>query len=255
MKKYLILLVIGVAVACAFTFASGIYKGDKVIVKIEKGEIARTIEVRLANLEKMFTKVAIQDYNGTVWFDKPVNKENGYATRLNLADMPDGDYVLFVENKSGMWAQAFNMRESDVAFFEVTSANEASKNFATLTSTTEGEKGKLITHITNNGDLKLGVQLANLRQRPSKLRIINLGVGITFMKEIEAENGYHGQLDLKGTSDGNYFLYIKAYDATVVQFFTVEEGKQLVIGEQQRLDRNVIPENQTVPPDDILSVR
>lgn len=251
MKKYLILLVIGVAVACAFTFASGIYKGDKVIVKIEKGEIARTIEVRLANLEKMFTKVAIQDYNGTVWFDKPVNKENGYAARLNLADMPDGDYVLFVENKSGVWVQAINIRGNEVAFFEKINTDAT----ASLTSNEEGGKAKLITHITNNGDLKLGVRLANLRQRPSMLRIINLGVGITFMKEIEAENGYHGQLDLKGTSDGNYFLYIKAYDATVVQFFTVEEGKQLVIGEQQRLDRNVIPENQTVPPDDILSVR
>lgn len=255
MKKYLILLVIGVAIACAFTFASGIYKGEKVIVRIEKGETARTIEVRLANLEKMFTKVAIQDYNGTVWFDMPVNRENGYASKLNLKGMPDGDYVLYVENKGGMWAQAFNMRGSDIAFFEVIGANNASKNFATLTSNTVGEKGKLITHITNNGDLKLGVRLANLRQRPSNLRIINMGVGITFMKDIEAENGYHGQLDLKGTSTGNYFLYIKAYDATVVQFFTVEKGNQLVIGEQQRLDKSVIPENQTVPPDDILSVR
>ncbi len=255
MKKYLILLVIGVAVACAFTFASGIYKGEKVIVKIEKGEIARTIEVRLANLEKMFTKVAIQDYNGTVWFDKPVNKENGYATKLSLEGMPDGDYVLFVENKGGMWAQAFNMRGNDLAFFEVTSANESSKNFASLTSNTEVVSGKLITHITNNGDLKLGVRLANLRQRPSMLRIVNLGVGIAFMKDIEAENGYYGELNLKGTSDGNYFLYINAYDATVVQFFTIKEGKHLALGEQQRLDRPTIPENQTVPPDDILSAR
>lgn len=59
MKKH-ILLLLAFAFTSAIAFATGGEKGEKVIVKIEKGDPPKTLDIQLADLEKMNTEIAIQ---------------------------------------------------------------------------------------------------------------------------------------------------------------------------------------------------
>jgi hypothetical protein len=54
-------------------------ESGKMIVKTEKGETAKNIHLRLANLQNMCTNLALQDMNGNYWFTNYVWRENGYA--------------------------------------------------------------------------------------------------------------------------------------------------------------------------------
>ncbi|MEZ4959432.1 MAG: hypothetical protein R2830_06430 [Saprospiraceae bacterium] len=220
MKKRIIFL-IGWALISAVTFAFG----GNVIVKIEKGIVEKTITVQLANLQNQRTQIAIQGVDGALLFSEYVKRETGYATRLNLNGMPNGDYVLFIANRSGTWAQAFSMTPEDIVLFETPAAKANANSVASLVSYDMGGKGKLITHFSTEGDLSLGVQLANLRGYSTELSIVTLGSGFVFGTTFSGQNGFARWFNLAGANDGTYFFYVKAVDATVLQFFTISDGK------------------------------
>ncbi len=235
MKKYLIFL-LAWALASAFTFATGNDKGEDMIVKIEKGDVSKTVIVRLSNLEKLATEVVVQDAEGGVWYSEWVRREAGYATKMNLKSVPHGDYLLFVRNEAGLWAQAFTMSDNDIAFFEKKSIASDKKGVAVLASFSEGEKGRLIAKFADMGGLNLGLRLANLQEQPATIRIVTLGEGSIYSKVVENENGFVRTLDLTGADNGGYCLYIHTVEATVMQFFTVTGENDVVLGELQRLE-------------------
>ena len=238
MKKYLVLL-IACALACAFTFASGNDNGENMIVKFQKGDIAKTVIVRLANLEKLPTEVGVLGADGIFWYSKFILWKNGYATEFNLNEMPEGDYVLYVSNKKGAWVQTFNISFNDIAFFDKMPASSDTKGVATLVSLVEFEKGKLIAKFIDNGGLKFSVRMANLRKQPASIELVSLDKGAVFSKTVTNEDGYAIMIDLVGASNGSYFLYLHAADATVVQFLSITNNNDIMLGEIQRLERPI----------------
>ena len=234
MKKLIFLLVC--ALVSANTFASVHDAGENVIVKIEKGEMAKTIALRLANLEMLGTTIDVQDVGGIVWFTKYINRENGYSASIDLNGMPSGDYVLSIKNHKRMWAQAFAMDEEEIAFFKNPSVKPTPAVVASLVSFDLKEKGKLITHFTDQGNASLGAQLANLQGMPAELYIISMGRGFMFTEKIDGKHGFAHPFNLEGAVDGHYFLYVHAADASAIQFFTLKKG-DLTLGDMQRLDR------------------
>ncbi len=238
MKKYFILLFTW-AIACVFTFATDLQKGEDIIVKFQKGDIEKTVVIRLANLEKMTTEVGILSTEGAFWYSEFIRKEHGYATKFSLDDLPDGDYVLFVLNDAGVWAQAFVMDENDIAFFKKPASRTDNQAVASLVSIHETRSGKLITKFQDKGELKIGLHLANLQNEPTSIEIISLDNGHLFSKTVKNEIGLSETLNLKGANNGYYILYVHGVDASVVQFFRIKDGNELTLGELQRLDRPV----------------
>jgi hypothetical protein len=244
MKKYFILLFTW-AIACAFTFATDLQnatdlqKGEDIIVKFQKGDIEKTVVIRLANLEKLTTEVGILSTEGAFWYSEFIRKEHGYATKFNLKDMPDGEYVLFATNASGIWAQAFNMDNYDIVFFEKPASRAANQAVASLVGLNAKRNGSLITKFYENGEqeLKIKMQLANLQNEPTIVDIISLDNGLVFSKTVKGEISLSETLNLKGANNGCYILYVHGVDASVVQFFSIKNGTELKLGELQRLDR------------------
>ncbi len=238
MKKYLILLATW-AFACAITFASGNLRGEKVIVKIEKGDIEKTVVVRLANLEKMTTQVGILDVDGKSWFTDLLWREHGYATKFNMEGMPNGDYVLFIRNRQEIWAQTFNLDVFEIEFFQTPSNEMSDKAVASLAGYFGSDKGRLIACFKEKEGPKFSVQLANLLNEPTRLDIVSINHGTVYSKIIWNENGFHEIMNMVGAENGDYFLYVYAADATLVQFFKIVKSAELKLGALQRLERPV----------------
>jgi hypothetical protein len=58
----------------------------------------KTIDLTLTNLQQQRTTVTIQSLDGTViYFQENVKKHNGYHKRLNLKDLPNGKYLLTIQ--------------------------------------------------------------------------------------------------------------------------------------------------------------
>jgi hypothetical protein len=235
MKKFLVLLLVW-AIVCPATFASGNDKGEDMIVKIEKGNVPKSIIVRLSNLEKLTTEVVVQDAEGGVWYSEWIRREAGYATKMDLKSVPEGDYLLYVKNDAGVWAQGFNMEANEIAFFHKKSATLDKKSAAVFASYETGEKGKLIAHFTDKGEIGLGILLANLQKQPVTIRIVNMGVGSIYCSYVNDENGYARTLYLADADSGNYFIYVKTHDATILQFFSISPEGELTLGVAQRLE-------------------
>ena len=233
MKKYIILLIAWALISPAM-FASGNDKGEKMIVKIEKGDLAGTVVLRLANLEKKSTQIAVQCTDGTIWFSKNIRRKSAFATKMDLRRLPVGDYVFFVRNGSSMHTQAFAVNNDGIAFFNKPSENR--------------DGSALITQFTDMSDLSLGVKLANLQNRPATIQITMMGYDQVYDKTIRGENGFVKSFNMTGMSDGNYFVCVKSVDATVMQFFTIEES-HLTLGDNQRLNR---PKDIVVPEEIVI---
>jgi hypothetical protein len=251
MKKYLVLL-IAWAFASAFTFASGIDKGEKVLVKIEKGDLSKTVVVRLVNLERLTTEVTIQSTDGAVFFKEYIRREHGYATKFIMDGMPDGDYVLYIRNRYEMWAQTFSMNFRDITFFDTPTTKAYDGAVASLASfSDEKAKGKVNAYFRKTDDLKFKVLLTNLQQQPTEIKIVSLGIGAIYSSTVKNEYGYGEVMNMVDALSGDYIIYVHAADATVVQFFSISAENNLTLGESQRLDRPST--NIAVPHEDILS--
>jgi hypothetical protein len=238
-KQFFLLLLAAILVnaPAAFCFE----KGENIIVKLGRGEKPRSVMLQLANLEKLHTLVSLQGADGQVWYTKHVEREIGYTTSLNMDGMPDGDYLLYVENRSTSKYNAFSMTGDDIAFFESKPTVQPSNGVAVKVSFEAAEKGKLIAFITDEGQQdgppRLGVRLANLQKKPTNINIVTIADGPIFSALVKNEIGYGKALNLTGIASGNYFLYVQSTDATFFQFFRLTKEGRLEFGEIQRLER------------------
>ncbi len=234
MKKYIILLAAIVFTATA-SFVPADREAGSIIVKIEKGDVPKTINLRLANLQNMRTGISIQSDDGTFSHSNYVWGKTGYAAQFDLKLAPDGDYILFLKNRKCMWVQGFTLKGDDIVLFQ-RPRPARNGSFSEFVSYSEGTEGKLITHFTQKGDMSLDMQLANLQKQPTSINITALGAGIVFSQTVDKEVGFAESLNLEGFANGYYLLNVKAGDATVMQFFSIST-KKLALGETQRLER------------------
>lgn len=111
MKKQISLFVAMLLFSAATVFANQMPNvGNRLIVSIEKSaDAATSLDLRLANLEKQGTFVELRDLQGNTWFSQFVWRKHGYAKKLNLKGMPDGNYLLSVQHKEATIVQMLRL--------------------------------------------------------------------------------------------------------------------------------------------------
>lgn len=119
MKKSIVL-----SVMMAFIFAIShsttavSQNSNRIHVNMRKGEDPKMLELRMNNLQKQKTHITIQDLDGKVGLRTTVKNQDGYTTKVNLKLVPDGEYILLVENQNSVYYKAFSMRNNDVALYQ-----------------------------------------------------------------------------------------------------------------------------------------
>lgn len=116
MKKQISLFVAMLLLCTATVFANQMPNvGNRLIVSIEKSNDQTSLDLRLANLEKQGTFVELRDLQGNTWFSQFVWRKHGYAKKLNLKGMPDGNYLLSVQHKEATIVQMLRLSNGVLA--------------------------------------------------------------------------------------------------------------------------------------------
>lgn len=206
---------IATALTIAFLIVATALAGNPEIVRINKGEAAKTIDIQLANLQKLTTEVVLQDLDGKYWYSEQIWKQDGYYKRLNLNGMPNGHYICYVKNRNVLHTQSFCLNETDLEFYESTGTGNLVKAFTVRT----GDKRPVVVWITSEDAGTICLQLANLQEQETLIRLNVLGDGIAFQQRVSREQAVAENIHLEGMYSGVYFLHLKIGNASVIQFF------------------------------------
>ncbi len=77
----------------------------------------KTIELRLANLEKKYTYVSITDLRGkSVYYSEGVKNHNGFLKAINIKNLIDGRYMLKIKRKDEILKQIVQVKGEHVYF-------------------------------------------------------------------------------------------------------------------------------------------
>lgn len=237
------LLLVALVLAVATAFSQPVQTGPdpqmkgKLIINVDKGDQVKTIDIHLANLQKERTQIALQHVNSDLVYSEWVWGEHGFAKKINLNGMPEGEYVLFVRNKNIAYAQAIAMDDEDLALFK-TPQTEAGDipGVALVSYSSFNRKGRLIARFNVEDKGVLGLRLANLRGEPALVRLNNMGMGLVMEQRIDAKYGFAQKMNLEGMTPATYYLYIQTPDAVVMQFMTYTDKGDLILNGTQRLD-------------------
>lgn len=55
--------------------------------------------LRMANLQQVGTSVSLHDLDGNLYFREYIKDHNGYSLKVNVAAMPEGRYIMRVQQK------------------------------------------------------------------------------------------------------------------------------------------------------------
>ena len=214
--KYLMAFI----VAAVSLFAVAFMIEKPMIVRINKGKEAKTIEMQLANLEKQRTHIAIQDMEGKVWHSQYVWRKNGFVQRFNLNALPDGDYLCFVQNEKELFTRGLEMNPDDVAFFEMTDPADWGKSRLLYA----GMDKPSIVRIAEAGSASLDVQVANLQRQYAIVQLHALGESVIFERNFKGKDAIAEKIHFNGVTPGHYFIYVKVGNASVMQMIEWSSG-------------------------------
>jgi hypothetical protein len=96
---------------------------DKVIelVLLKTKVESKSLVVCLANLQKERSVLRLKSLrNNEVLYNRTITDHNGYSTRLNLEDLPQGRYVLELEQKSGNVNQVVVVDQEGIQVSQIT---------------------------------------------------------------------------------------------------------------------------------------
>lgn len=74
----------------------------------------QSLELRLSNLGMKFTRITIEDFNGTTFYSEVVHKRNGFAKILNLQNVPQGKYRLVIHQKGVTLVQVLSVKDDSL---------------------------------------------------------------------------------------------------------------------------------------------
>jgi len=81
----------------------------------------KTIELRLANLQKKYTYVSITDVKGKlIYFSEGVKNHNGFLKAINLQNLSNGNYLIQIKSKGEALKQVFKIKGEHVFFSKFT---------------------------------------------------------------------------------------------------------------------------------------
>lgn len=213
MKKQANVL-IAMALAFATLTAAHAVAENPAIVRINKGEAAKTIDIQLANLRQHFTSVVLQDMEGKYWYSESIWHEDGYSKRLDLNGMPTGHYLCLVKNRGEFFTRSFRLDETDLVFYESAGAGNPGTVFGVQT----GSQRPALVRITAEGANTVRLQLANLQEQPVLAQLNIPGDAIVYQQKVNGEQAFAKNINMDGMAAGMYFLYLTIGDAALIQF-------------------------------------
>lgn len=100
----------------AFSFAHA--PVEPILVKTKAIDDEK-VHVRLANLQQEMTTVTLETLKGDVLYSQNVRKHNGYTISLDLAELPDGRYLLRVSQADTELQQVVVKNENGIALSRI----------------------------------------------------------------------------------------------------------------------------------------
>lgn len=79
--------------------------------------------LHVANLEQESTTVALQDLAGNTYFTQHIKNHNGYAMKVNIESIPEGRYVLSIQQKDERKTQIIYKGKDQILFSQISSRN------------------------------------------------------------------------------------------------------------------------------------
>jgi hypothetical protein len=86
------------------------------------------------------------------------------------------------------------------------------------------DENKLIVSSEATADQGMEVQLANLQQRYTKVRLTTIDDQTLVTKSINNHNGYRFAFDLSSLNDGRYLLQVEQGEKTLTQVVLISDG-------------------------------
>jgi Secretion system C-terminal sorting domain len=200
----------------------------EMLVKIKKSS-ALSFTLQLANLQNQLTEVKLVDVNGKDWYIETLQRERGYIKTLNLSKVPEGIYILTIENNGQKYMQAINKDENDFAFFEDASDNKTSDALALLTSSTSKKEIGLITKIKVAQPFHVSISLANLLNKNGLVQLNSLGGDCLMKDKVENVHGYAKLVNVLGMNTGTYYFLIRTEGSVQIQFFTLTKNGVILL--------------------------
>lgn len=94
--------------------AESLYPLDDYSRIIVTTDDAAVMTLHLLNLDGEATEIKIKDTNGDLLYFKKIAGNEEYAYRINLAQLTDGDYQLFVNREQKRFVQSFMIQEGNI---------------------------------------------------------------------------------------------------------------------------------------------
>lgn len=203
--------------------ANPIVDNNGLIVKIAPAEEGRAFELRMANLGKQFTKVKVMDVWGYTLLSQMLTKKDGYSSRIDLQNLPNGDYLLRVEHPSGNFNHAFKLGTESVTFF-----NTVNKDAGFVQLTGQKESAVILPNRFTTSPNSLNVQLQELGGQEVKAHICNLAGKVYLRKKFKNADSLNEQFATEKLPEGEFLLVILSEKNTVIQPFSkTEKGLKL----------------------------
>lgn len=95
--------------------------GDFIMKLTETGE--NLLVLRMANLQQVGTSVSLHDLDGNVYFRDYIKDHNGYSMKVNIAAIPEGRYIMRVQQKGVNKSQVIYKGEDRLMISQVNTSN------------------------------------------------------------------------------------------------------------------------------------
>ncbi len=143
-NRILFLAIVASLFAISYNSVAASFNDDQMKVNIKKGEKAKTLEFSIGNIMGQTTHVSIQNLIGGIGINTEIKDKYSYMGKMNLSLVPDGEYILLIENATSRYVRAFLMKGNDVFLFEEgTIQNSVTPSMSNFNSTNVNNKEKI----------------------------------------------------------------------------------------------------------------
>jgi hypothetical protein len=195
------------------------------LLKLEEGRVNDLLTVRLTDLDRQYANVSVNDLNGKTWLQKKLWKRDEYTAGFDLGPLPDGDYLMTVHSRGARIVQPFTKEGADIALLQPKPVQETMPAARPVVNRKPDRTGQLIARIDQPaGKRALDLQLANLRGQPVQVGLLSTAGIPAFTDRVSGKQGYAHRINLTGLAPGEYILYIRSAEVSIMQFLEVDKG-------------------------------
>lgn len=143
-NRILFLAIMASLFAISYNSVAASFNDDQMKVSVKKGVKAKTLEFSIGNIMGQTTHVSIQNLVGEIGINTEIKNQYSYTGKMHLSLVPEGEYILLIENATSRYVRAFLMKDNDVFLFEEgTVQNAVTSSMSNNNSTNVNNKEKI----------------------------------------------------------------------------------------------------------------